>query len=120
MNTRQRTLISAAAKSILDAVDSSGRQRQRSKKRSIKRSSPVEDSNVGMIYAHLLARQNKRVKSAALEKLLLNRREAGERSSGDAASVSSDVNYLKKYYGYDIEVVEPGVYVLHHPKRKRT
>lgn len=84
----------------------------------MKQKLPTPGSNVGLIYECLLKNANKEVGSKKLEKLLVTRREAGERVSGDAASVSSDVNYLRKYYGFDIEVVEVGVYKLHVPKRK--
>ena len=72
-----------------------------------------------LIYAYLLKRVGKAIESADLEKCLRVRTKPGERLSGDAASVGSDVNYLKKYYGYDIETVEPQVYKLHKPARPR-
>jgi len=94
------------------------RSRSRTSKRVVKRKSPKPDSNIGRIYDYLLRHANTNVASRRLEKLLLARREEGERLSGDAASVCSDINYLRKYYGLDIEIVRVGVYRLHSPKRR--
>lgn len=91
----------------------------RSKKRVVKQKLPKPGSNIGLIYEFLLRHANTNVSSKRLEKLLLTRRVPGERVSGDAASVGSDINYLKKYYGFDIETVKVGVYRLHQPKRRR-
>lgn len=86
-------------------------------KRTIKRKAPKPTSNVGLIYDYLLRHANSIVKSKRLEKLLTTRRAPGARQAGDAASVCSDINYLKKYYGFDIEKIGVGVYRLNKPTR---
>lgn len=80
---------------------------------------PEPGSNVGRMLAYLRAHPNQPIESRPLERLLVNRREKGERSSGDAASVCSNVNYLRTKYGCDVERLEVGVYRLNVPSRRR-
>lgn len=80
---------------------------------------PKADSNIGLIHAYLDANANRIVPSAKLEKCLKTRVEPGERVSGDAASVCSNINYLRKRYGFDIETVRVGVYRLNKPTKRR-
>jgi len=92
-------------------------RQRRAGERIMSRTEPKPGSNVGMMIECLKTNANKPVKAKQLAKLLLNRREQGERVSGDIASVGSNVNYLRKKYGYDVETVEVNVYKLHVPKR---
>lgn len=95
-----------------------GKNRSGEKRRSVKRRSPTPDTNLGRIYDYLMRRVGKEVMSKELEKLLKTRREAGPRVSGDAASVSSNINHLKKLYRLDIERVAVGLYKLNPGKRR--
>lgn len=85
----------------------------------VKQSVPKPETNMRRIYDYLMRRPNELVASESLEELLKTRREPGNRVSGDAACVSSNISYLKKNYRIDIERVSVGVYRLHKPKRRR-